>query len=507
MHLFPTPNLPAALSSWARSSFCRKTAITRYLNQSSAAGITPAVTASLRDAFPNVQKPTAMQKKLIRAIDDTGSGKSFAVMLALLSKSRVLVVDPNKGDAKEGVTTLLIVPHRDLAYQYLHWIHHMTASNGNRPFSLAKYAQVLVRPSPKPPHILIATPNAVLDVILRRPEVLQLSTLSTVVVDEVDAFLQIPSSKLPKEHQKAAQKKLDKHVPNLARVLDTLYHTDRAKFQIFGRPLSSRSELVAHGLAPAHRPQLIMLSATLRNRLRSALYGAFGWLIRKRSLDRSAIHHVLVVSKTGDIKNIAGARPRNPVQGTMPILAEDTVARHDEDETSVFYDDDDVELKDDVDRELLMAPLKINPALLEAVAATFALDVPRMALLVLPATAPVRKIVFELQQLGVNAQLFDLLANQPSGSLRPSSSVDGIDLPELSHVFILGVPEGRMGDTYLHVAGRVGRFTGQGKVITVVEERKEDRAGKRMAVTDEPKKMSILLSLIGIKPDKLEHFD
>lgn len=49
-----------------------------------AAGILPLVATSLRIAFPNVQKPTAMQRKLIRAItknrdvllqDDTGTGK------------------------------------------------------------------------------------------------------------------------------------------------------------------------------------------------------------------------------------------------------------------------------------------------------------------------------------------------------------------------------------------------------------------------------------------------
>lgn len=45
--------------------------------------------------------------------------------------------------------------------------------------------------------------------------------------------------------------------------------------------------------------------------------------------------------------------------------------------------------------------------MLEAVAAAFALDVPHIALLVLPATAAVRKVIFELRQLGVNAQPFD----------------------------------------------------------------------------------------------------
>ncbi|KIK96004.1 hypothetical protein PAXRUDRAFT_32663 [Paxillus rubicundulus Ve08.2h10] len=542
------------------------------------AGITAPVAASLRAAFPSVQQPTGMQKKLIRATlgkqdvllqDDTGSGKSFAVMLALLSKPRVGTPNPenSKGnDDIEGLTTLLIVPHRDLAYQYLHWIHHLTLSEGNSPFSLAKYAQVLVRrvnrttlqdlPArmqeaighvsadrdkalPHNPHILIATPNAVLDLVQRQPQLLRLSTLSTVVVDEVDAFLHVPNSKLPREHKKAAQKKLDRHVPDLVRVLDALFPTPRDKQQIFGRSHPSRNEFLKQGLVPVERPQLIMLSATLRTRLRSALYGAFGWmqrgkvlkLIRKRSsalpahrLGRSAVHHVLVVSKTGDIKNIAGARPLNPVHNATAVLNGDAVVHHDEEEGNVFYDDDDPELHDDADKELLKAPLNVDPAILEAIAATFALDVPRVALLVLPATAAVRKIIFELRQLRVNAHPFNLVENAPSRSHLLSRSSDtrdenptlivgtlatirGIDLPELSHVFMLGTPEGRAGDAYLHVAGRVGRFGGQGKVITVLEERKVAKTGGKVVVTDDPRKMTILLSRIGIKPARLEHFD
>jgi superfamily II DNA/RNA helicase len=79
-----------------------KTIIARYLSQQTrngrirapspevdqesfeAAGIQPTVATSLRNAFPNVRNPTAMQRKLIHAItknrdvllqDDTGTGK------------------------------------------------------------------------------------------------------------------------------------------------------------------------------------------------------------------------------------------------------------------------------------------------------------------------------------------------------------------------------------------------------------------------------------------------
>lgn len=163
----------------------------------------------------------------------------------------------------------------------------------------------------------------------------------------------------------------------------------------------------------------------------------------------------------------------------------------------------------------------MDPAVLEAVAATFALDVPRLGLLVLPATAAVRKIIFELRQLGVNAHPLDLVENEASRThvlsrmaevadenpvliVATLATVRGIDLPDLSHVMMLGMPDGRTGDAYLHVAGRVGRFGRRGKVITIVEEEKQERTGNK---TDEARKMSILLSRIGVQATRLGHFE
>lgn len=314
-------------------------------------------------------------------------------MLALLSKVPIQKASPVPGEGKygEALTGLLIVPHRDLAYQYLHWIHHMTLPEGDTPFSLTKYAQVLVRHINKstlqglpirmqeaiksassdqdllihkPPRILIATPNALLELFERQPEVCRLPTPFTIVVDEVDALLRIPSSKLPKERRKAPQDKLGKHIPDLVRVLDRLYPISRDKHGTHRRLCSVKESLEQGHAAPtAYRPQLIMISATLRNRLRSALFSTFGWvqrgevlkLIRKRSsalpthrLGRSAVHHVLVVSKTGDIKNIVGACPLQP--GNATSLEKD-FAEHNDEEDIVFYeDDDDRELASDVDK-------------------------------------------------------------------------------------------------------------------------------------------------------------
>ncbi|OAX44180.1 P-loop containing nucleoside triphosphate hydrolase protein, partial [Rhizopogon vinicolor AM-OR11-026] len=586
---------PVALlyRSWARQSVCRNHAVLRYMSRSAEAhvnhvkstgqglhsseqdvvtfeslGVRPPIAASLRAAFPDVQQPTTMQRKLISAVvgkqdillqDFTGTGKSFGLLLGLLSKPRISIYDPEKGkgEAKQGITTLLIVPHRDLAYQFLHWLHHMLTSAGEpAPYALASIAQVLVRGSPPenlksssprileaivnpsssgisvlrehPPHILIATPTAFIDVLRKEPEVLQLSTLSTVVVDEVDSLLQAVPQKGSKHAKEKAERLNERHPPVLKTVLDVLYSSTKTSGS---HPL--RRRLLEMKLAPVHRPQLIMLSATMRNRLRTAFFGAFGWFIRGKvlklikassstraahGLNRTITHHVLVVSQDGSVKNIPGASKAR-------ALPSDSSYTEGEDDEFIFDEDDETPLDNETDMDLLHAPPVFTPGMLEAVATTFALDVPNIALLVVPATASIRRVIFELNQLGVNAHGLDLVDNEagrehllskngdtpdenPTLLVSTLATTRGIDFPSLTHVFLLGLPEERAGDVYVHVAGRVGRFGRQGKVITVVEGDREEQGKKgKVVVRDDSKKMGMTLKKLGIRATKLDHFD
>ncbi|KAI6047726.1 P-loop containing nucleoside triphosphate hydrolase protein [Pisolithus marmoratus] len=564
-------------SAWACQQRCHRAVLARYLGSCTvarysnptgeqemdsfeAAGVRPTVASSLRVAFPNAERPTSMQKKLIRAMlgkkdivlqDYTGSGKSFAVMLALLSQRRVFISDcqnDGKKSTKKGITTLLIVPHRDLAYQYLHWIHSIvTAGNKLSLSTVSSIAKVLVRGSHSesadknfshlivspssdlspllrdPPHILIGTPTAIMDVILRARESLQLDTLSTVVVDEVDSLLECAPSHTSRNTRRKIQNKIEKHPLVLRQIMDVVL----------------RNREVNHSQSNCdscvRRPQLVFLSATMRSRLRKALFG-FGWLKLghvvslvnapskshpAHALNRVAIHHVLVVSEDGSIKNLPGVRPREIVEKDLGMESDQDMGLT-ENENALVYEED--VMVDESDADILDVPLAINPGMLEAVATTFALDVPQVALLVLPATASVRKVIFELRQLGVDARALDLLGSaadfihlrsqddvatdNPTLFVSTLSTTRGIDFPELSHVFLLGVPQGRSGDAYLHVAGRVGRFGRQGKVITVLEARKEERKKKgRLMVKDEPKKMTVIMKQMGISPTRLEHFE
>jgi hypothetical protein len=144
--------------------------------------------------------------------------------------------------------------------------------------------------------------------------------------------------------------------------------------------------------------------------------------------------------------------------------------------------------------------------------------VPRVALLVLPASASVHSAVAELRELGVNAHGLNLLTEEGEQGrkylLRGPSDVAvanptllvatvpatrGIDLPELSHVFVLDVVGERLVDTYVHVAGRVGRFGRGGKVVCVVD---GDAEGAKRA-----RKFSLIFKELGVQPTRFEHFE
>ena len=195
-------------------------------------------------------------------------------MLGLLNKPRV-VVHEGKG-SKRVVTTLFIVPHRDLAYQLVEWIERLVGALGTSA-RLSSIVQVVVRGSNKPlgttvkelketpPHILIGTPQGLLEIYREDEDVLQLPTLSTVVVDEVDYLVETAARKeagksFHKAYEKAVRK-VQLHPGPTREILDVIYG---------GRKEEGRKK----------RAQLIMTSATLRVHLKDYLFEESGWLDR-----------------------------------------------------------------------------------------------------------------------------------------------------------------------------------------------------------------------------------
>ncbi|KAF5384794.1 hypothetical protein D9615_001424 [Tricholomella constricta] len=530
-------------------------------------GLHPPIIASLHAAFPNVKSPTETQAKFIPAIlsgkdvllkDETGSGKSFGLILALLNKPRISSQD--KTSVARRITSLVLVPHRDLAHQLFHWIQRM-ASVTQPPIDISSVAQVLVRDGAThlsdglhklretPPHILIGTPQAVLDVYKEDAQALQFSHLSSVVVDEVDYLIEtVPKKDPSKSFHKAAVKasrKLLAH-PGVTRQLLDIIFAKRKEIneQRVDEPgavqYRRKAEMAEHPHSSA-LPQLILSSATLRRHLNNYLFDESGWLNRDNllkvkgtkpppvvhemktatelyphdSLGGNGISHsVLLVSEEG-IENIAGAVPPPPnsseSENLQPIDPQALFASSAKPEPV----SNDRALAEKYDG----TPTPFNPNAMEAIATSFALDVPSVALLVLPSSSPVQRAVYELREMGVNAHRLDLLTDEKgrshllrggdSGQENPTLLVStlattrGLDLPELTHVFILGIPDGpkvngRTVDAYVHLAGRVGRFGRGGKVITVVEkeaeeEEKEEERGS--GVRQGSKMMRILTTL------------
>lgn len=215
---------------------------------------------------------------------------------------------------------------------------------------LSTIAQVLVRDGnthlitglqtlhDAPPHILIGTPQAIHDVFRKDPQALQLSGLSTVVVDEVDYLIETVPKKDPKKSfQKSfekANRKLLAHPGVTRELLDTIY-TRRKEMNEQRRDEPGVTQHRRRSAAVAEdgtAPQLIVSSATLRSHLRNYLFEESGWLnrdhlvkvkgptkkVEKKMAEvetahdglggTNILHSVLVVSDTG-IENIEGAIP------------------------------------------------------------------------------------------------------------------------------------------------------------------------------------------------------
>lgn len=180
---------------------------------------------------PNILQPTAAQAALVPAIlsptdvilrAHTGTGKSFGILLALLSKPRIVfrehssqgpessaAVKSKNSKTQTGIASIILVPSNELAFQYLRWTRSLFPPSSLP--SLDPVIQCLVRgglpgaetltPEEElkrlkstPPHILIGTPGRIKD-ILDTPagsSLLGLDTLRTLVLDEADAVLQLP---------------------------------------------------------------------------------------------------------------------------------------------------------------------------------------------------------------------------------------------------------------------------------------------------------------------------
>ena len=330
---------------------------------------------ALQRAYPKVKTPTETQAQLIPAVlgtqdillkDVTGSGKcvvsffdmfllvfvlnllwirSFGLMLGLINKPRFVSKEWKDGKEveKHHITTILLVPHRDLAFQLYRIVDRIVKTLPKTRVASIAYVLVrgtgvpiekqLMRLEATPPHILICTPKMLLDAYKRKSSALKLSTLSTIAVDEVDYLIETVPRKDPNKSYKQAHEKAKKKVarhPGLTRQFLDLMYSKRKEWNE-QRYTSKRTV----GEKWKKTPQLILLSATLHVPLKNYLYDESGWLNKdnlvkiskvderkkggkKKEVEKAGhsgvtgeqgtvLHSVLVVSE-GETKNVVGAR-------------------------------------------------------------------------------------------------------------------------------------------------------------------------------------------------------
>lgn len=239
-------------------------------------------------------------------------------MLGLLNKPRMVIHDESEKERRRRVvTTLFIVPHRDLAHQIMHWIELLTKELEPSP-PLSSIAQVLVRGSgiktkdaiaalrETPPHVLVCTPQALWEVYKEEKEALQLDTLSTVVVDEVDYMVETDP------------KKYKKHPGPTREILDVIYARRKELCQTEYEDVEEQYENEREWRNEKEKeeeiPQLIVSSATLRVHFKNHLFEKSGWLnphnLVKISGEKEeggkVVHSILVVTGNG-VKNVEGA--------------------------------------------------------------------------------------------------------------------------------------------------------------------------------------------------------
>lgn len=246
-----------------------------------------------------------------------------------------------------------------MAIQYYHWLTRIV-QNTKPPdrfgIDTDRFVQRLIREGQEhlstglkklyetKPHILVSTPQAILDLYKKDPDLVPFQYLKTVVVDEVDYLIETVPRKDPEKSWKGATdkalKKIRAHPGATRELLDIIYV---ARKEVHSRMqdwkwLEERGGLQRKGSfvrsANMPGPQLVVASATLRTHLSNYLYEESGWLNKafvtkvkntgskpmRKELDESALdervreaartgrvkHCVIEVSDT-DVRNVEGA--------------------------------------------------------------------------------------------------------------------------------------------------------------------------------------------------------
>lgn len=213
-----------------------------------------------------------------------------------------------------------------------------------------------------PPHILVATPQALLEALSLKTPPLTLREITTIVLDEADYLLESVPAKKDKYASIKFARMVARHPTPSRQILDAVYRIARAteyRKHVLAKLAATAGESqpldrLKSGIIKAHRPllrpQLIVTSATLKAAFRHSVLAEGRWLtphigqlakiivhekkedVAKNVLGSDGIvHSALVVSEDGTVLNIKGAVDPFPnTSATLPKPALEELPATDE---------------------------------------------------------------------------------------------------------------------------------------------------------------------------------
>ncbi|KAF9988771.1 hypothetical protein BGZ75_008605 [Mortierella antarctica] len=540
--------LTSTLSTKARAPTALLTAPKHrsiHQNAFESLGIYAPLATNLKNAM-TIQEPTALQRQFIPPIlegkdvlirDTTGSGKTFGILLALLSKPRRRIGPKHQ----PGITSVIVVPNQELAFQLQSWARSLFPTSDQQ--QLQEMIQVVVTPSfslptnddstttttptfKKPrhttrkgkndpestytqiagsrevdaqverlqmalPHVLVATPSRLWTLL--QSGVLDLSGIETLVMDEVDHLIRLP-----------------KRFASQRQIYNRDLHPKPAELSV--REIIRSAQAVGRNLEGSEdRIQIVAASATMNRPIRHWLE-TNGWVIKPEWVDttKSVVlptgiqHHCLVVGAQS-IRNmkLTSDAIRWNEKATLEGRAKDGEVD--------WAAQDQAWQKEQMDkdsawkRQQLTAP-SASPGLdttaeekfrddddrmLEGVATACMLDKVQSACVFFCSSFSLGDLATRLEfDFGLPVkQIQSAFAGEErqQGAIAPGghrkgiylaheANARGLDLPGLTHVYIVGMPSSP--SSYLHMAGRTGRMGREGQVVTIIRDdgHLEDRA-------------------------------
>jgi superfamily II DNA/RNA helicase len=466
-------------------------------------GIREAIYKALKQNF-NISKPTPCQQQLIPPIlcgndvlirDLTGSGKTFGIVLALLSKTRKVstISSQNIPSCVSSITNLLVVPSRELAFQIEYWIHSLLRDT-NLPMksiiqvavkTLQEIEEVQLENLIKtPPNILVGTAKRLLELVENHG--LKFHGLNTLALDEADHLIKLPG-------KRASLKKIinreihPKPTELLVRhILSGLNNNNNE---------SLRSDRNFEKTYYKRKPQVIISSATLNRTLR--YYFKDNQLapdpvlidMSKGCYSPPTISHHCLTVTSNSIRN----------------LVTSISAESEEERIQDFEEDDDLMI-DSVVGAIEFEQQTIQTGIIFV---NHKFNVPNLVKKFRGYGVPAKELSSSYipinNEQGYSYNLLNTIETDlddftAKPTFAPETTIyvtqeftsRGIDIPNISHVFILGLPSSAA--EYLHMSGRTGRMGRDGKVISFIKD------GQKRIMTN-------YINFLDLKLDNYEHVD